>query len=556
MKNQKYTDTELEEALVICNRKYPKKDHIPQKAVVILKDGRVVKIGNWGSNIKTGNTHSSKEIKAILDKLFPNQLTYQRHFYTDQEIKEAIKKYKEENPTLQWIDSSAVVILDNGKKVLLGAYGQRIKNGVKKISEEMKAYILSYFPNLFEGKKPFLAQQKDSLLKEALKAYKEGHPKANRIPLKAIVILKDGRKVRIGSFAANVKNGSTKASPEIYNLLLSLYPHHFDKQRGSVNSYVVQQVMRKERNKYDFWTVEHVLKKFGLRKEALDQILSKIKIESPKDFSKQEQTKVLISTYCNSQGYDYEKLKKAFQLHNFCKQDTLEQLINRVITKLPNEISTWIYEKYGSLVAEKLTYLKLDAKAILKYMSDNIVSIEEGIQHEVLEEEKQTEGNNWLEDPYNCFIKKKQKEENVLEEITEFKEAYPLNELESQVLTKSIRRYFQLLGEYRILDVGLTVDQKEKIAKIKKYQMNEENIEESFFVPLFFDQGVLLGKQKKLYQRREVLRQYIIDWNYYTEEEKELLTTTFTKEELHYMDQSRKEIDQVIKKTKTKSYKR
>ena len=48
MKNQKYTDTELEEALVICNRKYPKKDHIPQKAVVILKDGRVVKIGKLG----------------------------------------------------------------------------------------------------------------------------------------------------------------------------------------------------------------------------------------------------------------------------------------------------------------------------------------------------------------------------------------------------------------------------------------------------------------------------------------------------------------------------
>ena len=42
-------------------------------------------------------------------------------------------------------------------------------------------------------------------------------------------------------------------------------------------------------------------------------------------------------------------------------------------------------------------------------MSDNIVSIEEGIQHEVFEEEKQTEGNNWLEDPYNCFIKKKQR---------------------------------------------------------------------------------------------------------------------------------------------------
>lgn len=63
-------------------------------------------------------------------------------------------------------------------------------------------------------------------------------------------------------------------------------------------------------------------------------------------------------------------------------------------------------------------------------------------------------------------------------------------------------------------------------------------------------------ESKRNFIKEEVLRQYIIDWNYYTEEEKELLTTTFTKEELHYMDQSRKEIDQVIKKTKTKSYKR
>ena len=40
-----------------------------------------------------------------------------------------------------------------------------------------------------------------------------------------------------------------------------------------------------------------------------------------------------------------------------------------------------------------------------------------------------------------------------------------------------------------MLDVGLTTKEEEKIEKIKKYRMEEQDIEESFFVPLSFDKG-------------------------------------------------------------------
>ena len=72
-------------------------------------------------------------------------------------------------------------------------------------------------------------------------------------------------------------------------------------------------------------------------------------------------------------------ISKAVRLHDFCSHDTLEQLINRVITTYQQEgqhaPSTWIYEKYGNLVKHELTYLHLDSNAILKNMSQNVISL-------------------------------------------------------------------------------------------------------------------------------------------------------------------------------------
>lgn len=103
------------------------------------------------------------------------------------------------------------------------------------------------------------------------------------------------------------------------------------------------------------------------------------------------------------------------------------------------------------------------------------------------------------------------------------------------------------MREYQIVDVGLETKEGKKIKKITKYNLNAEEIEESFFVPLAFDQGVLLGRQSELYKRRQLLRQYIIDWDYFTDEEKDDLQSTFTKEELYYINNSREKINETVK---------
>lgn len=97
-------------------------------------------------------------------------------------------------------------------------------------------------------------------------------------------------------------------------------------------------------------------------------------------------------------------------------------------------------------------------------------------------------------------------------------------------------------------DVGLETKEERRIEKIKAYQMPEEDIEESFFIPLNFENGVLLGRQSELYQRRNLMRQYIIDWNEYSDDEKiEVIKTNhFNAAEVEYMERTRKEIDKAI----------
>ena len=127
---------------------------------------------------------------------------------------------------------------------------------------------------------------------------------------------------------------------------------------------------------------------------------------------------------------------------------------------------------------------------------------------------------------------------------------YHLTSEEQQLIYTAFVRYLKTMKEYQILDVGLETDENKKLTKIKDYGLEAEDIEESYFVPLKFDQGVLLGKKSELYQRRQLLRQYIIDWDYYSEQEKQetVIDNNFTVDEINYINTTREQINKMIKK--------
>ncbi len=179
--------------------------------------------------------------------------------------------------------------------------------------------------------------------------------------------------------------------------------------------------------------------------------------------------------------------------------------------------SVWNYEKDAYLLNYILLELQLDSNQILQDMSNQRITIEEAIRHQIFLQTSEKRENGWLEELYNYLIDEiniKKNEQQAVEDIIGQYESmmvkYHLTLEEQQIINKAFSKYLKVMKEYQILDVGLETDEEKKLEKIKNYNLDQEDIEESYFVPLEFDQGTLLERKSKLYQRRQLLRQYIM----------------------------------------------
>lgn len=129
--------------------------------------------------------------------------------YTEAQLKEALKIYKEEHKNSDHIPYRAVVTLKDGAKVNLGTWGTYIKTRKKSISPELEKEIISLFPTQFEdNRRTYLEEQ----IREALDIYKRDHKDSDHILRSAAVTLKDGTKVNLGTWGNNVKRGTTRIS--------------------------------------------------------------------------------------------------------------------------------------------------------------------------------------------------------------------------------------------------------------------------------------------------------------------------------------------------------
>ena len=325
---------------------------------------------------------------------------------------------------------------------------------------------------------------------------------------------------------------------------------------------ILQDLREKRKTvKKEQYSIDNMLQDFDVKEEELLKQLNKAR----KKTSNKENKPVLMKEgeslrkFCIENGYNYEVISRAVRLHSILPNEDLESTINRVIIDYnyhgQNKPSTWIYEKYGNLVKHILTNLNLDSQAILKNMTENVVSLEEAIRHDAFLRCRENSSNAWLEEPYNYLTDElksteanRQIEANIIEKAKVLREDYHLTREEFSIITNAFQKYTEAIREYQMYDVGLETNFEKKQEKIKDYQMSDEDIEESFFVPLQFENGVLLGRQSELYKRRNLLRQYIIDWNEYNKAEKESISKSnkFTREEVKYIETTREEIDSLV----------
>ena len=282
------------------------------------------------------------------------------------------------------------------------------------------------------------------------------------------------------------------------------------------------------------------------------------------------------STYCNSclelgKADCLCKLQIDWQGHNWnqkglCQED-LQSLINRCIveykTNGQQRPATWIYSKYGNevLVSHLLTYLKLDSEAILHDMTKNCINLEQAMENNCFARASKQQ-YDYLEFIYRDVVKayknasssgiidKDELYEASLIVLEQKKIEFNLTDEEVSFVNRCFEHYTTAVEQYRLFDVGFEKDEDKRVQKIIDYHLDEDEIEEAFFMPLKFDQKALIGRDSELYKRRILLKNIIVSWAYISEEEQQEKVTRYnlTTEEIKYVVETRHKIDQTKQK--------
>ena len=327
--------------------------------------------------------------------------------------------------------------------------------------------------------------------------------------------------------------------------------------------------MIKKLHKKDSETVEDVLVEFDINEEVLKSYLNKtIKTGERNNNVIMYKDGISLRKYCIDNGYNYGVILRALRLkQNDLVNEDLESLITRVISDYrlngQNRPATWIYSKYGNrlLLKHFLTSLELDSDSILKDMTKNSITMEEAIKNNSFKRINNKK-YDYLEDLYYLVCDKFDKlnhdpsidSEIAISSISEYIEEkvkeYDLNVFEYEVVVKSLFKYIESINRFHIFEVGFEKDNNKKKELINKYVLDDGEIEESFFIPLEFDDKVLIGRDSLLYKRRLLLKELIHKWDRLSEEEQKniILINDINDEELNYIINTRDDINMYIKR--------
>lgn len=274
--------------------------------------------------------------------------------------------------------------------------------------------------------------------------------------------------------------------------------------------------------------------------------------------------KTNLRQYCLDHGLNYTVIQKAIKLRmKGLSDEDLQSLINRCICEYrqngQTRPSTWIYSKYGNevLVSHLLTYLNLDSEAILYDMSQNCIDIYQAMENNSFRRSSKNQ-YDYLEFIYRNMIKFyknasiEEHDKDIVSELVDehfqtFVEEYRLTKEEQAVITSSVDRYTNAVEQYHLFNVGFEQDEEKRIQLILDYHLDEDEVEEAFFMPLKFDQKTLIGRFSELHKRRTILKNLTVSWAYLTDDEKEKKVTqhNLSEEELKFINQTRQEIDKV-----------
>lgn len=329
---------------------------------------------------------------------------------------------------------------------------------------------------------------------------------------------------------------------------------------------------RKKTTKKDNYSIKNILDEFNIDIETLIKYLEKEKPElrREKGIIKHDLSESLRS-FCIRNGYNYNIILRAIKMR---KENAPDESLESLIEKSKHEYLkegqsspiTWVYTKYDDEILVKHLFLSLgfDYHSILRDMLENDINLDIAFENESFRRNKKDK--SYLEGIYHDLINfyriinasTEYTEETASNALIEYVEdmikEYHLSKEEFDVLNTSFNHYTSAVSMYRLFDVAFEENIERKIDKIIFYGLDEDDIEESFFIPLKFEQKVLIGRESELYRRRIILKNLTISWNLLTEEEQKqkIVTYSLTEKERTYITSTRSKIDQTKQKVYSK----
>ena len=328
---------------------------------------------------------------------------------------------------------------------------------------------------------------------------------------------------------------------------------------------------KKEKQEKEHYTLDNLLAEFDIDFDSLLNYLNRTNLRtSNKNEPVIQYQNMTLSEFCLQNGYNYDVLYRALKLKKKGLSDEdLTALINRSIIELNSKGQgrpfTWVYSKYGNeaLLKHILLFTGFDSRSILNDMSQNAITLDEAFVNASFRKKSGSQ-YRYLEGVYLDYIDfyhrlLEEDDENSYEELLIAKASdlvshYSLTQDEFTVIREAFFHYTSAVHKFHLCDVGFEKDNDRRVEKIINYRFDEDDIEEAFFIPLKFDERVLIGKNSELYKRRALLRNLTTSWNSLSEEERIVKTIKFnlSEEEMHYVNST----CETIEKTKEMVHKR
>ena len=182
-------------------------------------------------------------------------------------------------------------------------------------------------------------------------------------------------------------------------------------------------------------------------------------------------------------------------------------------------------------------------------MTSNDISLEEAIKRETFRKTAKKE-YAYLDGIFYNFIEfyhlATKEELNVYQ--TEMITNYHLSEEEQTIIEEAFIRYKTTIRKYQLADVGFEKEQDKMMQKIIDYNLTIEEVEEAFFIPLRFENKVLLGEESELAKRRKLLKELILNPTEEETFEQTKSTYNLTDNEITYIVNSRKTLTTIKQK--------